>query len=70
VPFILVVCEGRELLVRSLSAATRAVLPGREVICDLIGQQFVDACYEVCTCTPRPGRAFARRTCAVQSTGA
>ena len=55
VPFILVVCEGPELLVRSLSAATRALLPGRPwqgcpiraVISDLIGQQFVDAYYEV-----------------------
>ena len=55
VPFILAVCEGPELRVLSLSAATRAVLPGRpwagrpirEVISDLIGQQFVDAYYEV-----------------------
>jgi serine phosphatase RsbU (regulator of sigma subunit)/anti-sigma regulatory factor (Ser/Thr protein kinase)/anti-anti-sigma regulatory factor len=55
VPFILVVCEGPELRVLALSAATRAVLPGRawagrpirEVISDLIGQQFVDAYYEV-----------------------
>ncbi len=54
-PFILAVCEGPELRVLSLSAATRAVLPGRpwagrpirEVISDLIGQQFVDAYYEV-----------------------
>ncbi|WP_433359772.1 SpoIIE family protein phosphatase [Actinoplanes sp. CA-142083] len=55
VPFILVVCEGPDLRVLSLSAATRAVLPGRawrgvpirDVISDLIGQQFVDAYYEV-----------------------
>src|SRR3954464_805293 len=55
VPFILVVCEGPELRVLALSAATRAVLPGRawaglpirEVISDLIGQRFVDAYYEV-----------------------
>lgn len=54
-PFILAVCEGPELRVLSLSAATRAVLPGRpwagrpirEVISDLVGQQFVDAYYEV-----------------------
>src|SRR3954452_19778819 len=55
VPFILAVCEGPELRVLSLSAATRAVLPGRDylgkpirdVLSDLIGQQFVDAYYEV-----------------------
>ncbi|GIM92306.1 SpoIIE family protein phosphatase [Paractinoplanes toevensis] len=55
VPFILAVCEGPELRVLSLSAATRAVLPGRpflgvpirDVISDLIGQQFVDRYYEV-----------------------
>ncbi|MEU4236745.1 SpoIIE family protein phosphatase [Actinoplanes sp. NPDC026619] len=55
VPFILVVCEGPELLVRWLSGPTRAVLPGRptvgvpirDMISDLIGQQFVDAYYEV-----------------------
>jgi serine phosphatase RsbU (regulator of sigma subunit)/anti-sigma regulatory factor (Ser/Thr protein kinase) len=55
VPFILAVCEGPELRVRSLSAATRAVLPGRpweglpirDVISDLIGQQIADAYYEV-----------------------
>ncbi len=55
VPFIMAVCEGPDLRVLSLSAATRAVLPGREwagrpireVISDLIGQQFVDAYYEV-----------------------
>ncbi|MFC7277849.1 SpoIIE family protein phosphatase [Paractinoplanes rhizophilus] len=55
VPFILVVCEGPDLRVLGLSAATRAVLPGRpwrgvpirDVISDLIGQQFVDAYYEV-----------------------
>ncbi|GAA0581810.1 sigma-F factor regulator [Paractinoplanes ferrugineus] len=55
VPFILAVCEGPELRVRALSAATRAVLPGRpwsglpirEVIRDLIGQQITDAYYQV-----------------------
>ena len=55
VPFILAVCEGPELRVIGLSAATRAVLPGREwagrpireVISDLVGQQFVDAYHEV-----------------------
>jgi serine phosphatase RsbU (regulator of sigma subunit)/anti-sigma regulatory factor (Ser/Thr protein kinase)/anti-anti-sigma regulatory factor len=55
VPFILAVCEGPELRVLSLSAATRAVLPGRDylgrpirdVISDLVGQQIVDAYYEV-----------------------
>ncbi|MGX6607497.1 PP2C family protein-serine/threonine phosphatase [Micromonosporaceae bacterium Da 78-11] len=55
VPFILAVCEGPELRVIGLSAATRAVLPGREwvgrpireVIADLVGQQFVDAYHEV-----------------------
>jgi serine phosphatase RsbU (regulator of sigma subunit)/anti-sigma regulatory factor (Ser/Thr protein kinase)/anti-anti-sigma regulatory factor len=55
VPFILAVCEGPELRVLSLSAATRAVLPGREwagrpireVISDLVGQQVTDAYYEV-----------------------
>jgi serine phosphatase RsbU (regulator of sigma subunit)/anti-sigma regulatory factor (Ser/Thr protein kinase)/anti-anti-sigma regulatory factor len=54
-PLILVVCEGPRLLVRFLSAATRAVLPGRawlgrpigEVISDLVGQQITDAYYEV-----------------------
>ncbi|WP_250035296.1 SpoIIE family protein phosphatase [Paractinoplanes maris] len=55
VPFILVVCEGPELRVLTLSAATRSVLAGREfrgrpireVIKDLAGQQFVDAYYDV-----------------------
>lgn len=55
VPFILAVCEGPELRVLTLSAATRAVLPGREfrgrpireVLSDLVGQQFVDAYHEV-----------------------
>ncbi|MET0415093.1 MAG: SpoIIE family protein phosphatase, partial [Actinoplanes sp.] len=55
VPFILAVCEGPELRVLSLSAATRAVLPGREfqgrpireVLSDLIGQQWVDNYHEV-----------------------
>jgi serine phosphatase RsbU (regulator of sigma subunit)/anti-sigma regulatory factor (Ser/Thr protein kinase)/anti-anti-sigma regulatory factor len=55
VPLILAVCEGPELRVLSLSAATRVVLPGREfrgvpirdVISDLVGQQIVDAYYEV-----------------------
>ncbi|MBM2620007.1 SpoIIE family protein phosphatase [Actinoplanes sp. LDG1-06] len=55
VPFILAVCEGPELRVLSLSAATRSVIPGREfrgrpireVLSDLVGQQFVDAYHEV-----------------------
>ncbi|MGK5685434.1 SpoIIE family protein phosphatase [Actinoplanes sp. URMC 104] len=55
VPFIMAVCEGPELRVLSLSAATRSVLTGREfegrpireVISDLAGQQFADAYYEV-----------------------
>ncbi|MEV4351462.1 SpoIIE family protein phosphatase [Actinoplanes sp. NPDC049596] len=55
VPFILAVCEGPDLRVLLLSGATRAVLPGRdyrdrpirEVISDLVGQQIVDAYYEV-----------------------
>src|SRR5947209_926065 len=54
-PLILAVCEGPDLRVRFLSAATRAVLPGRpwldrpigEVISDLVGQQITDAYYEV-----------------------
>ena len=55
IPLILAVCEGPELRIVSPSAATRAVLPGREfrglplrdVLSDLIGQQFVDAYHEV-----------------------
>jgi serine phosphatase RsbU (regulator of sigma subunit)/anti-sigma regulatory factor (Ser/Thr protein kinase)/ABC-type transporter Mla MlaB component len=55
VPFILAVCEGPELRVLTLSAATRAVLPGREflgrpigeVLSDLVGQQWVDKYHEV-----------------------
>lgn len=55
VPFILAVCEGPQLRVLTLSAATRAVLPGREfrglpirdVLSDLVGQQIVDAYHEV-----------------------
>ncbi|WP_245674359.1 MULTISPECIES: SpoIIE family protein phosphatase [Actinoplanes] len=54
-PFILAVCQGPELELVACNAATRAVLPGRdvigrpirEVIADLAGQQFVDAYYEV-----------------------
>ena len=54
-PFIVAVCEGPELLLVACNAATRAVLPGREVLgrpirdvlSDLSGQQFVDAYYEV-----------------------
>ena len=54
-PVILAVCEGPDLRVRFLSAATRAVLPGRpwlglpigEVISDLVGQQITEAYYEV-----------------------
>ncbi|MBU2664360.1 SpoIIE family protein phosphatase [Actinoplanes bogorensis] len=55
VPFILAVCEGPDLRVLSLSAATRSVLAGREylgrpiseVLSDLAGQQFVDAYHDV-----------------------
>nr|WP_296073924.1 SpoIIE family protein phosphatase [uncultured Actinoplanes sp.] len=55
VPFILAVCEGPDLHVLSMSAATRAAIPQREylgrpireVIDDLVGQQIVDAYYEV-----------------------
>jgi serine phosphatase RsbU (regulator of sigma subunit)/anti-sigma regulatory factor (Ser/Thr protein kinase)/anti-anti-sigma regulatory factor len=55
VPFLLAVCEGPDLRVLVLSAATRAVLPGRpwagrpirEVLSDLIGQQVVDKFHEV-----------------------
>ncbi|MEV6304761.1 SpoIIE family protein phosphatase [Actinoplanes sp. NPDC051861] len=54
-PFIVAVCEGPDLNLVACNAATRAVLPGREVIgrpirdvlADLAGQQFVDAYYEV-----------------------
>jgi serine phosphatase RsbU (regulator of sigma subunit)/anti-sigma regulatory factor (Ser/Thr protein kinase)/anti-anti-sigma regulatory factor len=54
-PVILAVCEGPDLRVRFLSAATRAVLPGRpwlglpigEVISDLVGQQITEGYYEV-----------------------
>ncbi|MEV0903072.1 SpoIIE family protein phosphatase [Actinoplanes sp. NPDC049802] len=54
-PFIVAVCEGPDLLLVACNAATRAVLPGRdilgrpirEVIADLAGQQYVDAYYEV-----------------------
>jgi serine phosphatase RsbU (regulator of sigma subunit)/anti-sigma regulatory factor (Ser/Thr protein kinase)/anti-anti-sigma regulatory factor len=54
-PFILAVCEGPELRLVAFSAATSAVLPGRDplgrpirdVISDLSGQQFVDAYYQV-----------------------
>ncbi|MFC7532923.1 SpoIIE family protein phosphatase [Actinoplanes sp. GCM10030250] len=54
-PFIVAVCEGPDLEMVACNAATRAVLPGREVIgrpireviSDLAGQQFVDAYYEV-----------------------
>ncbi|WP_229073186.1 PAS domain-containing protein [Actinoplanes sp. DH11] len=54
-PFILVVCEGPDLTLVACNAATRAMLPGREligrpirdVIADLAGQQWVDAYYEV-----------------------
>ncbi len=55
VPLILAVCEGPELRVLTLSAATRSVIPGREflgrpireVLSDLVGQQFVDAYHDV-----------------------
>ncbi|WP_307798404.1 SpoIIE family protein phosphatase [Actinoplanes flavus] len=54
-PFIVAVCEGPDLLLVACNAATRAVLPGRdilgrpirEVIADLAGQQYVDAYHEV-----------------------
>ena len=54
-PFILAVCEGPDLRVVAYSAATQAVMPGRDVlgkpmrelIQDLRGQQFVDAYYQV-----------------------
>ncbi|MFC3993700.1 SpoIIE family protein phosphatase [Actinoplanes siamensis] len=54
-PFIVAVFEGPQLLLVGANAATRAVLPGREVIgrpcrevlSDLAGQQFVDAYFEV-----------------------
>jgi serine phosphatase RsbU (regulator of sigma subunit)/anti-sigma regulatory factor (Ser/Thr protein kinase)/anti-anti-sigma regulatory factor len=54
-PLILAVCEGPHLRVRFLSAATRALLPGRpwqdrpigEVLSDLVGQQITDAYYDV-----------------------
>jgi serine phosphatase RsbU (regulator of sigma subunit)/anti-sigma regulatory factor (Ser/Thr protein kinase)/anti-anti-sigma regulatory factor len=54
-PFIVIVSEGPDLLVVGSNAATRAVLPGREVVgrtirqvlSDLSGQQFLDAFYEV-----------------------
>ena len=54
-PFILAVCEGPDLRLVAFSAATSAVLPGRDplgrpirdVISDLSGQQFVDAYYQV-----------------------
>ncbi|MFF5296436.1 SpoIIE family protein phosphatase [Paractinoplanes globisporus] len=67
VPFILVVCEGPDLRVLSLSAATRELLPGRpwqgvpirDVLSDLIGQQFVDVYYEVYrTGTPATGQEW------------
>ncbi|MFF5081642.1 SpoIIE family protein phosphatase [Actinoplanes sp. NPDC000266] len=65
VPFILAVCEGPDLRVLLLSGATRAVLPGRDyrgrpirdVISDLVGQQIVDAYYEV----NRTGQPFEGR---------
>ncbi|MFI1996043.1 SpoIIE family protein phosphatase [Actinoplanes sp. NPDC020271] len=54
-PFIVILFEGPELLTVGANAATRAVLPGREVIgrpCrevlgDLAGQQFLDVFHEV-----------------------
>jgi serine phosphatase RsbU (regulator of sigma subunit)/anti-sigma regulatory factor (Ser/Thr protein kinase)/anti-anti-sigma regulatory factor len=54
-PFIVIASEGPDLLVVGSNAATRAVLPGREVVgrtirevlSDLSGQQFLDAFYEV-----------------------
>ncbi|WP_433825059.1 SpoIIE family protein phosphatase [Actinoplanes sp. CA-015351] len=66
-PFIVAVCEGPELLVVACNAATRAALPGRDVvgrpirdvISDLSGQQFVDAYYEVYrTGVPITGRQW------------
>jgi serine phosphatase RsbU (regulator of sigma subunit)/anti-sigma regulatory factor (Ser/Thr protein kinase)/anti-anti-sigma regulatory factor len=54
-PFIVILFEGPELLTVGANAATRAVLPGREVLgrpCrevlgDLAGQQFLDVFHEV-----------------------
>src|SRR3712207_222814 len=54
-PFIVIVSEGPDLLVVSGNAATRAALPGRqlvgrtvrEVLSNLSGQQFLDAFHEV-----------------------
>ncbi|WP_436520142.1 SpoIIE family protein phosphatase [Actinoplanes sp. HUAS TT8] len=54
-PFIVILFEGPELLAVGANAATRAVLPGREVIgrpcrdvlSDLAGQQFLDVFSEV-----------------------
>lgn len=54
-PFIVILFEGPELLTVGANAATRAVLPGREVIgrpCrevlgDLAGQQFLDVFHDV-----------------------
>ncbi|GIE87125.1 SpoIIE family protein phosphatase [Actinoplanes regularis] len=54
-PFIVILFEGPELLTVGANAATRAVLPGREVIgrpcrevlSDLAGQQFIDVFHEV-----------------------
>ncbi|WP_232050216.1 SpoIIE family protein phosphatase [Actinoplanes sp. OR16] len=66
-PFIVAVCEGPDLLLVACNAATRAVLPGRdvigrpirEVIADLSGQQFMDAYYEVYrTGVPITGRQW------------
>ena len=66
-PFIVAVCEGPDLLLVACNAATRAVLPGRDVLgrpirdvlSDLAGQQFVDAYYEVYrTGTPIMGRQW------------
>ncbi|GIE78176.1 hypothetical protein Aph02nite_41260 [Actinoplanes philippinensis] len=54
-PFIVIVSEGPDLVVVGGNAATRAVLPGRElvgrtvreVLSDLSGQQFLDAFHQV-----------------------
>ncbi|MFG1604593.1 SpoIIE family protein phosphatase [Actinoplanes sp. NPDC049265] len=54
-PFILAACEGPELRMVAVSGATRAVLDGREIIgrpvrevlSDLVGQQFPDAYHQV-----------------------
>ncbi|MEV6347906.1 SpoIIE family protein phosphatase [Actinoplanes sp. NPDC051851] len=65
-PFIVLVCEGPDLVMTACNAATRATLSGRgllgkpirEVLEDLSGQQFVGAFYEVY----RTGEPFTARS--------